>query len=288
MRPAQGSGDQAEGLRRLFGGAGPCLLPVLLLGRPSEALADWTAQLARGFAQAGRRTLLIDGVQGHLAARLGLRTRHDLQQVRAGDCPTRMALARDAAGLAVVSATRACAAVAAEGGGLAQLLRPVLDEELQATDLLMVVLSDGQAGLLAPHEGLVGAPQVLVPLSLPSPADGAAAPAAHGRRRRPEPAPDAIELAVARLALVAAQADIGVFRLLFPGMAQAAVVTLVARMTASVRRAGVPCEIPTTPALAAARDPERVVAAVGGWALPSLRGSAPPRRRQPATVEISS
>jgi len=118
----------------------------------------------------------------------------------------------------------------------------------------VLLLHAGHASLLAPQPGIATPFEVLVPLT------GAACTP---------------EMVVPVLERVRRVADIGVFRLLFPALDPAAAFTLNARMKGSVARAGLPCELPTSAALAAAGDPARIAAALRGWTLPMLRRNEP-------------
>jgi hypothetical protein len=247
--------DQAEGLRRLFGTGRLRVLPILLDDPVGAAQADWLAALLLAVARRGARVVVCDGTRAGLAARLGLRARFDLLHALHGDCaPARVRLVAGD-GLILVPAARACDA-AAQAGARLSMLWPAWAGLQPACDLLVPLLHVRHAALLA-HQ-----PEASGPFDVLAPMCGATGGGAAGATVVP---------AIARLAAFWRGADIGVFRLLFPGMDPSVVATLATGFTASARRARLPIEIPTSIALAAAGDPDRVAAALAGWQVPVLR-----------------
>ena len=108
--PAQGqpTQDQAAGLRRLFGAHGrglrvhPCVTPED--GGDQQGFA---IGLASALVRQGRRVLVLDGDDGRIAPRLGLKARYDLRHLLAGERSADVVALPTAAGFRVVPAARA-------------------------------------------------------------------------------------------------------------------------------------------------------------------------------------
>jgi hypothetical protein len=243
-RPVRPSGDQADGLRRLFVPGRLRTLPVFVPSLHCASRSAWLAKLAQGFARHGNRTLLVDAVRAQVAAVLGLRARFDWLHVLRGECTAHEAVLDAAPGLTVVPAARAFAYALDARIGLDALLAPLLAQRDPGFDLAVVLLSAGHARVLPPGD-------VLVPVSA---------------------RPRDLALALADVCTAVERADISVFRLLFLGMDSEAAGTLAQRMAARARQWSA-AELASAGCVRVARDLWRVVVATAGWRLAAL---APP------------
>ncbi len=239
MHATHSADDQAATLRRLFARRQARVLPVWVSPARDAQLVLWLAKLAQAFAHAGERTLVIDAARVHLAAALGLRARHDLQHVFAGECALSDVLLDAAPGLHVVPAARAfdAAAPTARGHGPhLQALAGVLPRLAAASgcDRVLVLFSSAHAPLLP-----AGCDCVL-------PVHGASA-----------------RHLVRDVRGLDARADIAGFRLLFLDMDSALVTTLGSRLGALTGTLGK--RLQTGGQARVGRDLVHVVRAAAGW-----------------------
>lgn len=95
--------DQAQGLRRLFGGGGVRVLPITSVGEDS---APFVAHLAAALSRLGQRTLVLDADRGRIAPAVQLRARHDLLHLLAGERTLDEVVLRSPEGFGVLPAHR--------------------------------------------------------------------------------------------------------------------------------------------------------------------------------------
>ncbi len=229
--------DQADGLRRLFPRPALRVMPMLVAAPRSPQRNAWLARLARAFAAAGERTLVLDASRAQLATTFGLKARFDLLHALRGDCALAQARLPIDRGLALLPAHRAFEDAVSRQASLAALLAdPTAPAD--GFDLAIALLATPHLALLADS----GA-DIVVPVA-PSARDVAAA--LHAVRTCGQ------------------GADIAGFRLLFLGMDDAAAATLARRLAAaaSVWRVA-PMRLGA--ALRGPRDAARIVQAAAGW-----------------------
>lgn len=233
--------DQAATLRRLFARPRARLLPVLLPADHHTPLAAWVARLARCFASAGERTLVVDAARAQVAAALGLRARFDLAHALRGECAPQRALLDAGGGLSVLPAARALA-----GGArpLAAALAPALAAGGGCDLVLLLAAGEVRA------RG-----DVLVPMT--------AEAACIARTLR------ALERS-ARAAGVE-RASSATFRLLFLGMPAAAAATLTDGLALRLHRRGTAPRLLPAGAAQGPADLEVLVRASAGWTLDEVQ-----------------
>lgn len=181
--------DQAEGLRRIFGGVPARVAPVLVdPGRVDTHVAS-IVRLAQASARIGQRTLVLDCARAQIAATLGLRARFDLLHALRGECRIEQVRLDAGPDLGIVPAARA---LAQARGAEAEFLRMLgaLTSGPLAADLVLMIMDPVQAMLVRGQHG-----EVVVPV--------ARQPAAWSTLLR-------------SLALLGDGSDIAGFRLLFP------------------------------------------------------------------------
>jgi len=137
-------GDQAAGLRRLFGRRGGRLLPVIVPDLRSTKRGLAIAQLARAFAAAGERTLVLDAGRQNLAHELGQRARFDLFHALSGERALTDVLLPAAPNLRVAPAARAVEQALALRVGLAS----ALSHASGGADLVVLVVDLARAQTL--------------------------------------------------------------------------------------------------------------------------------------------
>lgn len=235
--PQSAPRDQAAGLRRLFARPSLRVLPVLVPAPRCPQRNAWLARLARAFAAAGERTLVLDASRAQLATTFGLKARFDLLHALRGECEVAQARLDIDPGFALLPAARA------------------FDDAVQRKASLAGLI----AGAAAPAEGfdlaiaLLAAPHVA--LFAEAPAE-IAVPVA----------PNARDVAAALEAVrkCGQRADIAGFRWLFLGMDDAAAATLAHRLAATAR-AWTAAPLHYGAAARDARDAARIVRAAAGW-----------------------
>lgn len=154
--------DQAAGLRRLFGRRAVRLLPLIVPDLRSTKRGLAIAQLARAFAAAGERTLVLDAARQNLAHELGQRARFDLFHALSGERALADVLLPAAPNLRVAPAARAVEQALALRVGLAS----ALSHASAGADLVILVVD------LARAQSLRGEAVLLVG---PNPAEASAA-----------------------------------------------------------------------------------------------------------------
>lgn len=241
--------DQAAGLRRLFARASLRVLPVLMPERRCPRRNGWLARLARAFAVAGSRTLVLDASRAQLAMTFGLKARFDLLHALAGECELAQARLAIDAGLALLPAARAFDDAVQRKASLAELVAGAA-AAAEGFDLAIALLAAPHVALLAASEA-----EIAVPV-----------------------APNARDVAAALQAVRTCghRADIAGFRWLFLGMDEAAAATLARRM-AAIAQTWTAAPLCFGAAMRDARDAARIVHAAAGWNL--ARIELPERKR---------
>ncbi len=229
--------DQAAGLRRLFARPSLRVLPVLVPAPRCAQRNAWLARLARAFAAAGSRTLVLDASRAQLATTFGLKARFDLLHALRGECEFTQARLDIDPGFALLPAVRAFDEAVRREASLAKVLAGAA-ASAQEFDLAIALLATPHVTLLAE----AGA-EVAVPI-----------------------APTARDVAAALEAVrkCGQRADIAGFRWLFLGMDDAAAGTLARRLAATAQSW---CAAPLRfgAAVRSAGDAVRVVHAAAGW-----------------------
>jgi hypothetical protein len=229
--------DQADGLRRLFARPSLRVLPVLVAAPRSPQRNAWLARLARAFAAAGERTLLLDASRAQVATTFGLKARFDLLHALRGECRLAQARLPIDRGLALLPAARAFDDAVSRKASLAELIAGAA-ASTDGFDLAIALIA-------APHVALFAeaSAEIAVPV-----------------------APNARDVAAALDAVrkCGQGADIAGFRWLFFGMDDAAAATLARRLAAAARAWSV-APMRLGAALRGPRDAARVVQAAAGW-----------------------
>jgi hypothetical protein len=240
--------DQADGLRRLFARPSLRVLPVLVAAPRSPQRNAWLARLARAFAAAGERTLVLDASRAQLATTFGLKARFDLLHALRGECSLAQARLAIDRGLALLPAVRAFDEAASRKASLAALIAAAAPAE--GFDLALALVAASHVALFAEVPA-----EIAVPV-----------------------APSARDIAAALQAVrnCGQRADIAGFRWLFLGMDDAAAATLLCRLAAA---AGACSAAPMRlgAALRGPRDAARIVQAAAGWS--TARIELPERER---------
>lgn len=240
--------DQAAGLRRLFARPSLRVLPVLVPAPRCPQRNAWLARLARAFAAAGSRTLVLDASRAQLATTFGLKARFDLLHVLRGECAIAQARLDIDPGLALLPAVRAFDDAVQRRRSLAELIAGAAPAG--GFDLAIALLA-------APHVALFAeAPaEIAVPV-----------------------APNARDVAAALDAVrkCGQRADSAGFRWLFLGMDETAAATL-ARRLAATAQAWTAAPLRYGAAARGARDAARIVHAAAGWS--AARIELPERER---------
>lgn len=235
-------GDQAAGLRRLFGGAPARLAPILVdPAHPAEQVAS-IVRLAQASANAGTRTLVVDCARAQVAASLGLRARFDLVHALRGECGLHQVRLDGGPDLGVIPAARAAQAPGAQADFLGWLAAVACHP---TADLVLLAIEPAQASLLraSPQSG-----EVLVPMP---------------RRRA------ACGALLRALAKAGDGTDIAGFRLLFPAWdADTAARLFEELVVACTERLGI--ELRFGGAVRVTRDWLRVTHAMNDWQLLQL------------------
>ncbi|GAB4476848.1 MAG: hypothetical protein OHK0044_22960 [Burkholderiaceae bacterium] len=237
LAPRSAPHDQATGLRRLFARPSLRVLAVLVPAPRCPQRNAWLARLARAFAAAGERTLVLDASGAQLATTFGLKARFDLLHAMRGECEIAQARLAIDSGLALLPAVRAFDDAGRRNAALAGLVAAA-PAAVDGFDLVVALLA-------APHVALLAASgaEIAVPVA-PSARDVAAA--LHAVRKCGQ------------------GADITGFRWLFLGMDDAAAATL-ARRLAAAARAWTAAPMRFGAALRGPRDAARFVHAAAGW-----------------------
>lgn len=229
--------DQAAGLRRLFARPSLRVLPVLVPAPRCPQRNAWLARLARAFAAAGERTLVLDASRAQLATTFGLKARFDLLHALRGECGVAQARLEIDPGFALLPAGRAFDDAVQRKASLAELIAGEA-APAEGFDLAIALLA-------APHVALFAeAPaEIAVPV-----------------------APNARDVAAALEAVrkCGQRADIAGFRWLFLGMDEAAAATL-ARRLAATAQPWTAAPLRYGAAARGARDAARIVHAAAGW-----------------------
>jgi len=229
--------DQAAGLRRLFARPSLRVLPVLVPAARCPQRNAWLARLARAFAAAGERTLVLDASRSQLATTFGLKARFDLLHALRGDCGVEQARLQIDHGFALLPAARAFDDAARRNAQLAELIaaRPC---PAHGFDLAIVLIDAAHVALLAETPA-----EIAVPV-----------------------APNARDVAAALDAVrkCGQRADIAGFRWLFLGIDEAAAATL-ARRLAATAQTWTAAPLRFGAAARAARDAARIVHAAAAW-----------------------
>ncbi|MEG0820112.1 MAG: hypothetical protein RR101_00445 [Burkholderiaceae bacterium] len=238
--PTPASSDQAAGLRRLFAPRGARLLPVIVPDAKSTRRGLALAQLARAFAAAGDRTLVLDAARQNLAHELGQRARFDLFHGLAGERALSEVLLPAAPRLRVAPAARAIEQAAAHRLSLMSAIAhaaPGADIVLLALEAARVDDLKGEAILL------VG------------------------------PTTTAVAAAAAELATLSMRSDGLAFRLVFADLEEAAARTLHERLLSSLPRPP-KAELRWGGNLAGPADAARLAVAASGWDLAHIAGKS--------------
>ncbi|HUN92735.1 MAG TPA: hypothetical protein VMU33_11800 [Burkholderiaceae bacterium] len=244
-RPAVAA-DQAATLRRLFGGTGPRMLPIVIPGSVDDDRVGLLAGFAAAVARQQGTTLALDAARLHLASSLGVSLRRDLADVLARHASLDAALAPAAPRLAVASAARALAGGAA--GPAPRLDRVLAGAGIDAARYDWILAFIGIRALAC----LRGLPSSHAD-------DGEVLVAVRPTAR-------SLDAALAVVRAGQAAADMRVFRLLFLGMDRSAAGTLFERM-AALRPGGRHVELRFGGVLNGPAGAERVAAAACGWDL---------------------
>ncbi|MFN3566213.1 MAG: hypothetical protein ACK4V1_09565 [Burkholderiaceae bacterium] len=241
--------DQAAGLRRLFARPSLRVLPVLVPAPRCPQRNAWLARVARAFAAAGERTLVLDASRSQLATTFGLRARFDLLHALRGDCGVEHARLPIDRGLALLPAARAFDDAVRRNAHLAELIA-ARGCPAHGFDLAIALIDAPHVALLADTPA-----EIAVPV-----------------------APNARDVAAALEAVrkCGQRADIAGFRWLFLGIDAAAAATL-ARRLAATAQTWTAAPVRFGAALHGARDAARVVRAAAGWS--AARVELPERER---------
>ncbi|MFZ5540362.1 MAG: hypothetical protein ACOY5V_11545 [Pseudomonadota bacterium] len=229
--------DQAAGLRRLFARRSLRVLPVLVPAARCPQRNAWLARLARAFAAAGERTLVLDASRSQLATTFGLKARFDLLHALRGDCGIERARLPIDRGLALLPAARAFDDAVRRNAQLAGLIAARACPA-QGFDLAIALIDAPHVALLADTPA-----EIAVPVA-PSARDVAAAL-------------DAVRKCGQRT-------DIAGFRWLFLGIDEAAAATLTRRLAATAQT-WTAAPVRFGAAARGARDAARIVHAAEGW-----------------------
>lgn len=235
--------DQAEGLRRIFGGAPVRIAPVLVERGCVASQLGAIVRLAQACAAMGLRTLVLDAARTQFAAALGLRARFDVLHVQRGECALDQALLDAGPDLAVLPVARAAAPAQRERTDLcARTL--ALTHFVFAADLVLLLIEPDQTALL----GGSGRGEVIVVLP---------------------PERTAWAGLLGALGPIADNADIAGFRLLFPAWDAESAARLYADLTRACRARLRP-ELRFGGAVQVARDWTGVARASTEWDLARL------------------
>lgn len=229
--------DQAAGLRRLFARPALRVLPVLVPAPRCPQRNAWLARLARAFAAAGERTLVLDASRAQLATTFGLKARFDLLHALRGECALAQARLPIDHGLALLPSVRAFDDASARNASLADVLDGC-SAPADGFDFAIALLA-------APHLALLAdtAAEIALPVT---------------------PDARAVAAALASVRACAQRADIAGFRWLFLGMDDAAAATLAHRLAATART-WTAAPLHYGAAARDARDAARIVRAAAGW-----------------------
>jgi len=181
--------------------------------RPARA-AEALAQRARAMASTGGPTLLVDAARMQVALALGLRLRYDLQHVLDGDCDPEAACVAAGDGLWVLPAARAVEAALADPRHAPRVVA-ALDALARPARQVVVVLPAARAAWIALVPGLAALREACIPVE--------------GRQ-------DAAAAILTAVRQVMSESEIDTFRLLFPGMGEAAAGRLLSGMAAIAQR----------------------------------------------------
>lgn len=145
--------DQAAGLRRLMGGT-----PLALLAFPVPANEPqrWIAQLAHALRAIGRRPMVLDAGRGVVASAFGLRLRHELIDLLAGQRRFDEVARETADGVYVLRGDRGVDEFVASGAPAVRLLEGFARLS-HGFDELMLAMPPAELACLA-------APQTSVPV----------------------------------------------------------------------------------------------------------------------------
>lgn len=232
------SADQAAGLRRLFAPRGARLLPVIVPDAKSTRRGLALAQLARAFAAAGDRTLVLDAARQNLAHELGQRARFDLFHGLSGERALKEVLLPAAPRLRVAPALRAVEQAQAHRLSL----KGAIGHAAPGADLVLLALEAARLGDLGGEAILLVGPT----------------------------APE-VAAAAGELGTLLMRAEGLAFRLVFADLEETAARTLFERLHGTLTRPGKPAPR-WGGSLAGPADAARLATAVIGWELAHIAG----------------
>jgi len=210
----EAAGDQAAGLRKLFGPHLPRWLPILLATGREAAHGTWLARFARCCVGQGDRTLIVDAARTQVATVFGLRLRYDLQHAFSGDCIPDAARVKAAENLTILPAARAFEQIGATPEGARRFEMGVRAMAEQA-DCAVLVLPAVHRQVLAALGGESGFSDVTVVVGT---------------------GPAAVARCLDTMSAARGAADIDTFRLLFQDMDAASAGRLFPRLAAVAAR----------------------------------------------------